>query len=151
MKRSCGYILVEAVMAMGLLSVGIVAIQGAMRQSIVVRGQARDYTVARFLAEQKLAEVEIQPVLSESSRSGSFPGEYSRFRWEWKVSRVEVPTPVIPADVPPEQLGQFKLNARYLAKIELVILWKRSGREYKEKIETLYGPEKLFVPEELRR
>lgn len=138
-------------MAMGLLSVGIVAIQGAMRQSIIVRGQARDYTMARFLAEQKMAEVEIQPLLSESSRSGSFSGEYSRFRWEWKVSKVEVPTPVIPADVPPEQLGQFKLNARYVAKIELVISWKRSGREYKEKIETLYDPEKLFVPEELRR
>ena len=51
-----GYVMVETVVAMGLLSVSMVAIHGAVRQTVIARGQAQDYTIARFLLEEIVAK-----------------------------------------------------------------------------------------------
>lgn len=71
-----GYIMVETVVAMGLLSTGMVVIHGAIRQTIIARGQAQDFTVARFLLEEIAAEKELQPELVEGSGQGNFPGRF---------------------------------------------------------------------------
>jgi len=143
-----GYILFEAVVAMALLSIGVVGIQRAMQQAIVTRGQARDYTQARFLMEEVMSWVELQPRLYPGKSSGRFKEDMSRFAWEWDITKIDLPEPVIPPDVPPEQRGRFQLRARYLAKIKVTVSWTRRGREYQESLETLWSPEKLFIPEE---
>ena len=148
-NQTRGYILIEAVMSMVLLSLGLVAIQGAIRQTIVVRGQARDYTQARFLLEETLARLETQPQHVEGSQSGNFEGDFSRFAWEWKISKIDVPLPPFPPDITPEEIAVFKLNVSYVAKVEVTLSWTRSGRSYKETFETLWPPEKLWVPPEV--
>jgi len=138
---------------MALLSVGIIGIQRAMQQAILTRGQARDYTEARFLLEEAMATVELQPIL----HSGKGPtghsddgGEDGRPRFEWKteVTRIDLPEPELPADMPEDQRREFKLSARYLAKITATVTWTRRGEHYEETFETLWSPEKLYVPEE---
>ncbi|NIA15688.1 MAG: hypothetical protein GWP08_16615 [Nitrospiraceae bacterium] len=149
MKRSIrGYILVEAVMAMGLLSVGLVAIQGSMRQSIMTRGIARDYTHVRFLLENILAHIELQPLLTQDSDSGQFEGADARFGWEWEVSKIDLPEPQIPLDIPEEERTRFELQVDYVTKIRATVTWKRSGQEFSETVETIWLPDKLFVPED---
>jgi Tfp pilus assembly protein PilV len=148
--KSVGYILFETMVAMVLLSVGLIAINRAMRETIVVRGQARDYTEARFLIEETISMLELQPQLVEASKSGRFKGEHSRFSYKWQVSKVDVPEPELPSDTPPEGAEKFKLAARYLAKIEATVSWERFGRKYEQTAQTLWTPEKLFMPEEER-
>jgi hypothetical protein len=149
--KPLGYILFETLVAMTLLSIGLIAINRAMRETILVRGLSRDYTQARFLLEDTIGNLELQPELNEASGSGRFEGELSRFSYKWAVSKVEVPEPPIPPDMPPEEAEKFKLSATYLAKIEATVSWERFGRSYEQTAQTLWTPEKLFVPEEQKK
>ncbi len=101
---SCGgYILIEAVVALVLLSVGAYAVHGTLRQAILTRGQAQDYTQVRFALQQVVSELELQPMLNEEERSGRFPGELERFAWRYTISRVALPLPPEVMALPPEQ------------------------------------------------
>lgn len=144
--RSGGYILLEAVVSMALLSVSVIGINGALRQAILVKGEAQDYTQARFILEQQIAKVELQPKLNECENSGTFAGEKARFRWRYKVSKIKLPEPELPPDIPPQRLQQLKLSAPYMAKIEATVTWSRGGIKHEETIETLWFPEKLWTP-----
>jgi len=146
-KRS-GYILFETLVSLALLSVGLIAVNRAMREAILVRGLARDYTQVRLLLETMMAKLELQPMLLEESQSGSFEGDLARFHWKWNVAKVDVPAPAMPSDLPPEEVEKFKLSVPYLTKMEVTVSWERSGREYEQTAETLWIPEKLFVPKE---
>ncbi len=148
--RVLGYILFEALMALSLLSMSLIVIHNGLRQTILVREQARDCTQARFLLENVMAKVELQPLLTQATDSGVFPGEYSRFRWKWTVSKVTIPLPPFPPNLPKEVIARFKLNVQYLTKIEATVSWTRQGQPYDAKAETLSNPEKLFIPKEER-
>ena len=144
-----GYILLECLVALSLLSMGAFVMQRAMREAFFAHGVARDFTQARFLLEDVVANIELQPMLLEGSDSGQFPDDFSRFRWEWAVSKVEIPLPPLPPDLPPEIAEDIELNVPYLAKIEATVSWKRRGKAYEKTIETLWRKEKIFVPEEV--
>ena len=88
-----GYILVEAVVALVLLSVGAYAIHGTLRQAVLTRGQAEDYTQALFLLGQVIAGVQIQPRIKEDTNKGIFPEPHGRFRWETSIERIYLPIP----------------------------------------------------------
>ena len=104
-----------------------------------------------------MAKVELQPQLVEGEDQGQFDAsfwgdersteEFSRFSWSWRVSKVDVPPPPIPMFATPEEIRNFKLAAGYVTKVEAAVYWKRSGRSYKEVYQTLWLPEKLYVPE----
>lgn len=133
---------------MGLLSISVVAINASLRQAIIIKGEAQDYTQARFILEQQIAKVELQRQLNPIEHSGSYRGELGRFRWRYKVSKIEMPEPELPPDIPPERLQQLKLSASYMAKIEAAVTWSRAGIEHEETLETLWIPEKLWIPPE---
>ncbi len=130
-----GYIFVETVVAMGVLSISMLVIQGAVRQAIITRGQAQDYTTARFLLKQVAAEVELQPELVASSDSGRFKKPNERFGYEWELTKVEVPIPEIPATIPEEkrerlekisiEAGDWEGAARAMESIGKI--WMRRG------------------------
>jgi len=145
---SAGYILFETMVAMMLLSMGMIGLNRAMQETIVVRGLARDNTQARFILEETIAMLELQPQLVEATGSGQGEGENSRFSYKWTVSKVDVPEPPIPPGLPPEEVEKFKLSAPYLAKIEATVSWERSGRNFEQTAQTLWTPEKLFIPKD---
>ena len=60
-RSKAGYILVETVVAMVVLSIGIMTIQSSLRQIIIASGQARDYTQARFLLEELVEKLLFEP------------------------------------------------------------------------------------------
>lgn len=136
-----GYILFESLIAILLLSIGGAVVQRAMGNAIALRGQAQDYTEARYLLEQVLQEAEIQPILLRGVERGGFGGEYSRFSWEREVSIVKMPEAR-----DPETNEKIKLPAPHMTHIRATVAWTRSGQEYQETVETLYPPEKVYVP-----
>ena len=146
-----GYILVETIVAMGLLSISMMVIQGAIRQAIITRGQAEDYTTARFLMEQVVAKIELQPQMKTSSDRGPFEGEHGRFSYEWELTKVEVPIPAFPDDMPTVQRKRLELMfKKYMGKLRVVIRWARAGQEFEAAGETLLAPEKLWLPPQTR-
>lgn len=145
--RRAGYILVETIVSMGLLSIGMVAIQGGIRQAIITRGQAQDFTTARFLMEQVAGEKQIQIELVESKGEGHFEGDLSRFAYEWEISKVEIPKPEITGEVPPEMRQRLEQEFKgYMGKLRVRIRWTRAGMPFEAVGETLLKPEQLWQP-----
>lgn len=143
-----GYILLESVAALTILSLGVVAIHGALHQAILSRALAQDYTQARFLLEELVGKLELRPIVQEETRAGSFGGAHSRFRYEWTVSRLMIPPPVVPPQFQSRYGDDIELPVPYLGKISATVSWTRAGNHFQESVETLFDPDRLYVPEE---
>ena len=148
-KTAGGYILLEATVAMVVLGAGAYAVHGAIRQALITRAQAQDYTHARFLLERLIAEREIQPELKPGTDSGRFTGEWNRFDWQYQVRMVYVPLPSKPPINPtPRKPGErpiaFEYSIKHIMHIRATVSWVRSGRSFSESIETLFNPSKFW-------
>jgi len=151
-ERSGGYIFIETVVAMAVLSVSSLVIYEALRQAALVRAQARDFTVARFLLERTLAEHSLPPLQQEQEGSGTFEPPFDRFSYSWKVSRVEVPEPEWPTELTQEELAVFKASyQKFLGKVEAVVRWTRGGTAFEARAETLVNAKHIWVPPEPRQ
>ena len=145
--RCAGYLLVETVVSMAVLSISMLYIHTAVRQSVQVHAQAQDYTNARFLLRQVLSEQELQPELVVSSDRGIFPAPYERFEYSVDITKEAVPVPKIPGDLSKEQKQWFNENFRdYIGRVQVTITWSRSGALSEIIGETLLHPEQLWVP-----
>lgn len=142
-----GYIFVETLVAMAILSISILVIQDAVRQAILTRAQARDYTTARFLLERMQARRMLVYEQPEGQGSGTFEAPFERFSYEWKVERIEVPKPQLPPDMTPEEIKRFNDTFKgFLGRLTVRVQWNRAGTEFDTTAETLLRPELVWVP-----
>lgn len=147
--RRAGYIFVETVVAMGVLSLSTLVIQGALRQAILARRQAQDYTIAKFLLENMAGEQALLFQRPEGSGQGQFSPPYDAFAYEWKVEKVEIPMPSLPLTLTPGEREFFEKNfVNYLGKLTIRITWNRGGVEQEAVGETLLKPSLLWLPRE---
>jgi len=149
--RAAGYILIETAVAVLLLSVGAFAVHRTIQEAIRTRGQAQDYTRARFLLDQRMAELLVQPVLVVKRAQGQFSGQDDRFSWTSEVQRVNAPVPKAPLRPPREGITpppqfEFPRNRDYLARVQVTVNWERGGMEFSETYETLLPPQRLWQP-----
>lgn len=148
--RAAGYILIETAVALVLLSIGAFAVHRTIQEAIRTRGQAQDFTRARFLLDQRMAEVLAQPVLVEKRAQGRFTGMDDRFAWTSEIARVNVPVPKAPLrprpDGKPAPKFEFPRSRDYLASVRVTISWDRSGMSFSETYETLLPPQRLWQP-----
>ena len=142
-----GYMLMEAMCAMAVLSISMVAIHGALRQASITRAQARDYTEARFLLQDRMTELELQPALIEGNRSGAYDGELSRFSWETNVERVAITPPRLDGPPPIAAPGGPPLAKPIveMGRLTVTVRWTRSGQSFSETVQTLVGSDR-FMP-----
>lgn len=147
-KTICGYILIETAVALVLLSVGATTVHRTIQEAIRTRGQAQDYTRVRFLLDQIVADLELQPELIVHSDEGRFEGEHARFSWDYEVLRVDVPLSasslVPPSEDREVEPFEYPEDQGYLAYVRATVSWTRSGRAFSESYETLLGPHKLW-------
>lgn len=149
--RCAGYLLIETVVAMAVLSMSMLYIHTGIRQSIQVHAQAQDFTMARLLLRQVLSEVELQPVLVEGFEDGTFPAPNERFEYSVDITKEAVPVPDIPKDFPKEMRAWFDEEFRdYIGKVSVTIRWSRSDVLSETVGETLLRPEQLWVPPKRR-
>ncbi len=149
LRAAAGYLLVETLVSMAVLSVSMLAIHGALRNGIRVHGEAQDYTTVRFLMGQIAAEHELQPELVEGEETGEFPGDHSRFTYEWKVTKQSVPKPTLPPDISAAQRAWFdKSFKEHIGKLYIKITWSRGGMPLEAIGETLLRPDQLWLPPE---
>lgn len=148
MRGQSGYILIETVVAMALLSISMLVIQQSLQQAILVRGRVLDISNARLLLQQKMADVELQYELPESQESGTFPYPYERFSWEWELALHNVPRPQLPDFVKEEKRKQLKrIFKPYMGKLTVTVAWERGGQPFEITGQTLLKPEHIWIPE----
>lgn len=144
-----GYILLEAMVALALLGVISYSIHGTFQQALLTRAQAQDYTRARFLLEQLVADRQLQPVVAQGGDDGFFNGEADeRFQWAYQIQKVKLPKPPMPAKPPEEGTTRprfrYPKDSAYLVHVVATVSWRRGGQDFSESIETLFSPRKLW-------
>ncbi len=149
MKRSRGYLLLETMVAMALLSIAMLTIHAGMRQAFIALGESEDYTTARFLLQELMANIELQGEVVEGRDSGRFPGDLGRFRYEWSVRKIAITPPNLPSDTPPEVLAVFRRQfKKYMGLVTVRVTWNRMGAKYVKEGQTLFSPETMWTPPE---
>lgn len=144
-----GYVLLECVVAMAVLSITTMGIQRSLRQAIIATAMAQDYTICRHLMEDLLADIELEPLVYERQKEGTFPPPYDRFRYSWEISKVDIPVPPLPGDIPDAQRQNLQQRfQKFMPKIRIEIEWTRAGLVRKRVGETLLSPGRLWLPPE---
>lgn len=148
MRRRHGYILIETVVAMAVLSISILGVHRGISQALTARARTMDFTDARFLMEETINELALQPELKEGEGKGTYPAPHDRFVYSWSIKRIDVPTPEIPGEFPPERRQYIEklLENVYVGKIEIRIAWQRGGEAFERKAETLISSKQLWQP-----
>ncbi|MCX5715092.1 MAG: prepilin-type N-terminal cleavage/methylation domain-containing protein [Candidatus Omnitrophica bacterium] len=82
-----GFSLLEVVIAVGILSVGIITVVQALTYSSRVAGVASDYVRALFLVTDKLQELEFQEKLIPPGYAKQDSGEQGRFKWNYTIEQ----------------------------------------------------------------
>ena len=145
MRRRYGYILVEALVALGLLSVSIGVIQGALHQAILTKGQANDYTEAKWVLESIMAQKKLEAPLQEGQGKGVLR---DRYEYTWQVDTIDLPVPDMPLDAPPEQLQHFNVLVEQIPKnmgrLRVQLRWYRAGQLREVSAECLLAPDQLW-------
>lgn len=141
-----GYILIETIVSMGILSISMVTVHQSLRDAVLMRGLAQDYTTARFLLEEVASERELQVEMRASSGKGVFEAPYERFSYRWYFRKVKVPSVTLPPWIQEHQLEDLMSRYKgYMGKLEVTVSWERAGQPYDAKVQTLLLPEKLWT------
>lgn len=147
-----GWILVETLVALVVLTVAVLAVNRAFGEAVLTRAIARDYTQARFFMEEVLGDLEVRPVhIDGAAGNGNFGEENPRFSYTWSVKKLPMDMPQVGAALPPaaqRYLEEFEMPVQYLGEITVAVSWTRQERRYTEEVVTIIAPERLVVEEE---
>ncbi|GMW02735.1 MAG: hypothetical protein AMXMBFR84_38710 [Candidatus Hydrogenedentota bacterium] len=145
--RRGGWILLETLVALAVLSIGIIAVNRALGQALVSRALARDYTEASFHLQDVMGRLRLEPKIAvDTSGKGVCSDSDGRFHYTWSVDRVPFDPPPIMQTLPPH-LGQINLPVRFLGRLRVTVTWTRQGRPYELTAETLVQPERIWTRE----
>jgi type II secretion system protein I len=89
-RRRAGFTLIEMIVASILLFVGVVAALEAVASATKGAGVANEITVAALLAQQHIAELEVDTSqLSGGANSGDFGEQYQNYHWDQNVEATD--------------------------------------------------------------
>jgi general secretion pathway protein I len=137
-SSSEGFTLIEVLVAMVLLAVGLTTLIELFSGSLSLAHSSRVYTIATFLANQKMGETLISE--EDQTQSGNFEYPYENFNYDievnmqeeskWNLQIIDDMLAIIgeQEQIPPSPS---------LRKIRVKISWKENHRERNLTIETL--------------
>ena len=121
--KNDGFTLLEVMIAMAILAMSLTILLGSINSGVLYGGNARDQTIATFLAQQKMTELERKRGLLavNSDDSGQFEDEFERFSWRYSI-------------VPDESAAALAQTAGVNfsfdpMKVEVVVTWKQGKGE----------------------
>ena len=107
-----GFTLLEVIIAVAIIGSSLAILLGAVNKNLVLASQSKNLSIASFLAQKKLGEIEIEGYPDIGSQEGVFE-ESPEFRWYLSVQPYNI-----------EQLG---------AEIRIVMLtitWNEGNNEF---------------------
>lgn len=100
MTKSKGFSFIEIMIAVAILAAGFVILMSAQGTAFLSSGRAEKLTTATLLAQQKMAEFEMEIEKDiekgkfprdDTSENGEFDKPFEEYRWATSVKKVEVP------------------------------------------------------------
>jgi len=135
--RKRGFTLIEVTIALAILAAALVTLLGGINAGVLFADRDRDYSIATFLAQEKMAEFERDPILVAEGHdeSGQFEDEFERFEWHAQIAPDE--TSLALADY---------ANVPFVGlKAKVTISWKHGRVERKFVLEEIFMPEVVTV------
>lgn len=84
-----GVTLLEVMLALGIAATVLVAVYRLQMQSVAMERIARFHTLAPMLAQEVLAEFEVQTTAIPATDSGDFGDDYPGYTWQLETEDVE--------------------------------------------------------------
>lgn len=91
MRSSRGFTLIEALVALLMLSVGIVAVASSFSIASRAEARARRVAVACMLADQKMLELELVSAQQVGESEGNFGPTFPGYWWKARVTPAQTP------------------------------------------------------------
>lgn len=86
-----GFTLLEVMFALGLIGIALTVLLTLQSQSLSLASEAKFSTSASFLAQRKMAEIELMDTNDLFSDSGDFGEDFPDYSWELEVKSVSMP------------------------------------------------------------
>lgn len=109
-----GFTLLEVMVAVAVLAIGLTALLGSHSQSVSLAAEAKFYTTAAFLAQQKMAELELAGFQDLDSEAGDFGEDFPGYRWEVQAGGMD--------------LQGYEDVTKYIKQINLVLHWGETSQ-----------------------
>lgn len=91
----------EVMFALALIGIALTTLLASQSQGLSLANEAKFYTTAAFLAQGKMAEIEIAETESIADDSGDFGDDYPDYTWEVEINSTSI-------DVLEEYADRFK-------------------------------------------
>lgn len=95
-SQRSGFTLLEIMIALAIVSIAMVSLLGLANRSILVHERLQRITSATLLAQQKMAETEVNArngTLADTDSQGEFESPYAEYRW--RIAFGETPLPSV--------------------------------------------------------
>ena len=89
-NSTCGFTLLEVMVAVGLLAFAMVSILGIVGHNINLATKSTNYLIATSLADEIASRIEAEGIPSDSQRSGKFDN-HPGFEWYIVVAPYNLP------------------------------------------------------------
>ena len=116
-KKSPWFTLIEVVVAMAILSIGLVAIIELFGGGLRLGRVSEEYTKAAGYGRIKLEEIALAKTLEEGVQEGEFDNDY---RWQVEVKKVDL--------LPPGKETTYRPPVA-LYRVRIDVLWKSGLRD----------------------
>lgn len=127
---SSGFTLLEVMVALSILAITFMAVLKSQSISVLRASETKFITSASFLAQKKMAEIEILKIEDIISDSGNFGDDHAGYSWELTVKK--------------PLLNTSENIIDHLKQLDLKILWQ-DGELYSYKLRQY-----RFSPEAVR-
>ncbi len=85
-----GFSLMEVMFAIALIGIALTTLLASQSQGLSLANEAKFYTTAAFLAQGKMAEIEIADPGSLTNDSGDFGELYPDYTWEVEINSTSI-------------------------------------------------------------
>jgi general secretion pathway protein I len=113
-QQNHGFTLLEVMVAVAIIAIGLTALLGSHSQSVSLASEAKFNTTATLLAQDKMAQLELEKFQDVANDSGDFGEEFPHYRWELQVSGIDLPG--------------YQEISKNIRQIDLTLLWGDSGQ-----------------------
>lgn len=86
-----GFSLMEVMFALALIGISLTTLLASQSQGLSLANEAKFYTTAAFLAQAKMAELELVETDNLSNDSGDFGELYPEYYWEIEINGTSLP------------------------------------------------------------
>ncbi|MDH4322100.1 MAG: prepilin-type N-terminal cleavage/methylation domain-containing protein [Desulfobulbaceae bacterium] len=95
--RTDGFTLLEVMVAVAIIAIALTTLFGSQTQSAALVGEARFYTTAPLLAQEKMTELLAAGLADATNDSGAFGDDFPGYRWRVEPRSVAGATPEVAA------------------------------------------------------